>query len=358
MRLTPREPYFFGNEKTFHFPGALVADKQKRYYITGERIPTQTTIIGTLRYILLPVKNESWKYTVDDQKKNGEAVGYQSFQYGKENSFGKIKGVSPVFILKGDERLIVTPFDHTVKVNDIDTTRYTPFADYKPLGLNAAKMYPIAFNAKDGIANSYLNVDAKVQEGDDGTVKQLYAPQDIFRLDTRVGINRDASQDGFFKRDYVAMKQGFSFGVYVELDDDLTPTDSVAYMGQGKSLFTVSFEKVDDGEAASFYGKIAGFLQDDIVYCLSDVFVENSVYESTSFAVTDTRDYRAYVTNEGRVAKGSKLYKLIRAGSIFKTEGDEGYKQLKEMIADKNVEIIGYNHIVSKKENYNENSIL
>lgn len=345
MRLTPQEPYFFGNEKTFNFPGSTVADKQNRYFIMGEKIPTQTTLIGTLRYILLPIKKEFREYTDDDKHKqiNGETVGYRSFQYGGENKFGKIKGMSPVFLLKGNERLIPTPFDHTVIIDKKETTCYMPFEQYEPLGLNTKKEYPTAYNAKDGITSSFLNID-ELKDGK--KAGKIYQPQVIFKTDTRVGINREAKSNGFFKKEYVALEKEYSFGVYVKLADDLIPQDSVAYMGQGKSLFTVSFEKVEDDAPKKFYKVVGSFLRDGIAYCLSDVFVKTSVYDHVTFAITDTRDYRAYTTNDGKVIKDSRLYKLIRAGSIFKTDT---YEEFIKDVSNQNVEVIGYNKIVSNK---------
>jgi CRISPR type III-B/RAMP module-associated protein Cmr3 len=345
MRLTPQEPYFFGNEKTFNFPGSTVVDKQNRYFIMGEKIPTQTTLIGTLRYILLPVKKEFGAYEDDEKVKNGEAVGDRSFQYGSENKFGKIKGMSPVFLLKGNERLIPTPFDHTVIIDKKETTCYMPFEQYEPLGLNAGKEYPTAYNAKNGITSSFLNIDESKDGKKTGSICQ---PWDIFKTDVRVGINREAKRNGFFKKEYVALEKEYSFGVYVELADDLIPQNSVAYvayMGQGKSLFTVSFERVEDDAPKKFYKVVGSFLRDGIAYCLSDVFAETTIYDHVSFAITDTRDYRAYTTNDGKVTKDSKLYKLIRAGSIFKTNT---YEEFIKDVSNPNVEVIGYNKIVSK----------
>jgi hypothetical protein len=217
-----------------------------------------------------------------------------------------------------------------------------PFEQYEPLGLNAGKEYPTAYNAKSGITSSFLNIDESKDGKKTGSICQ---PWDIFKTDTRVGINREAKSNGFFKKEYVALEKEYSFGVYVELADDLIPQNSVAYMGQGKSLFTVSFERVDDDAQTDFYTEIGGFLCDGIAYCLSDVFAETTIYDHVSFAITDTRDYRAYTTNDGKVTKDSKLYKLIRAGSIFKTNT---YEEFINDVSAPNVEVIGYNKIVSK----------
>jgi hypothetical protein len=56
LTLEPMEPYFFGNEKTFSFDPKSPADN--RYFIKSERLPMQTTILGALRYLLMPMKKE------------------------------------------------------------------------------------------------------------------------------------------------------------------------------------------------------------------------------------------------------------------------------------------------------------
>ena len=334
MRITPQEPYFFGNEKTFGFPGAEVSLMSNRYYISGERVPAQTTLIGVLRYILLPHKKANFSYTDQEKKENAETVGDKSFRYGESNTFGKIKKISPVFLLKGNDRLIVTPFDHRVNVDgqNIEATNYTPFSDYQQCGEMTKKIYPADFNGKDGIADCYMSLD--------GTI---YSNSDIFITNMRIGINRE--QRDFFKKDYVALKPEFSFGVYVELEDTLLPPagTSVVYMGQGKSLFTVSFENQADGVQEQFYAAIASKLRGDVVYCLSDMFLHSNIYNQTTFAITDTRDYRSYTTADGRVTKGSKLYKLIRAGSIFIPKD---YEEFEKSLIDESVSIVGYNQYI------------
>ena len=44
VRLTPQEPYFFGNEKNLEFKGQKNRGQMtNRYYIKSERTPLQTT---------------------------------------------------------------------------------------------------------------------------------------------------------------------------------------------------------------------------------------------------------------------------------------------------------------------------
>ena len=105
MKLTPLEAYFFGNEKSFKYPKQENSGQMSnQYYIKSESVPAQTTLLGMLRYLLLPVKKNNFSdYTDDDKKLNAEAVGASSFDFEqKDSSFGKIKGISPVFLLKDD----------------------------------------------------------------------------------------------------------------------------------------------------------------------------------------------------------------------------------------------------------------
>ena len=57
LKFTPLEPYFFGNEKTFSFPNSKDGGQLRNsYLIKSESIPSQTTLFGTIRYLLLPHK--------------------------------------------------------------------------------------------------------------------------------------------------------------------------------------------------------------------------------------------------------------------------------------------------------------
>jgi len=331
LELTPQEPYFFGNEKAFKYPGQKVGGLSSQYFIKSELTPAQTTVIGTLRYILLPVKKAFGNYTKTDLDINSEAVGEKGFEYGEENKFGKIRHVSPLFLLKDGKRLVPTPFDHK-----IGEKKYTPFSKYVRLG---DVEYPDDYDAKKGLSHSFMCVDGE----DRG---KIYNYEEIFKADVRVGINRSKDKGGFFKRQYWALRAGFSFGAYVELEDDMEPNDTAVYMGQGKSLFTASFTKLAADDEKGLENNIRSLLRDDVVYCLSDAFVGNGIYEKSKFSITDTRDYRAFIVTNGKITKRSALYKLICAGSIFIPKEND----FAEAFENKSVSIIGYNTILQKTE--------
>ena len=70
---------------------------------------------------------------------------------------------------------------------------------------------------------------------------KIFEDNDIFWFESRNGRNSFSEEEAFFKRQYVKMKPGFSFGVHVTLDDGACPEDTLVFMGQKKSVFSVTF---------------------------------------------------------------------------------------------------------------------
>ena len=175
----------------------------------------------------------------------------------------------------------------------------------------------------------------------------LYQNSDLFRYETRVGVNCSASEEGFFKKDYVSLKEDFSFALYVTLEDGIAPQNTTAFLGQGKSLFTVTFEKVADDEEQRFGEAIQKMLRPGMAYCFGDLFMRSENYKNTRFAITELRDYRVFATTYGRkgdqyyqsVHKDSVLYKTIKAGSVFLPKNEA----FMEEIADRNAQVVGFN---------------
>ena len=332
VTLTPQEPYFFGNEKTFLFEKEEnQGQRGNSYYIRSERTPLQSTLMGMMRYILMPYKDHK------HPEQNAPVIGAGSFKIDAENqSFGVIKKLSPLFVVNGGEKYVATPFDCIA-----DSERYTPFSDYKTVETNSGKkLVTDEFVAKKGIADSYMKLS-------DGKTVPSY---EIFGKETRVGnikVTSGKNEKGFFKKEYVFLKNNFCFAFYAELDDSaVIPTGgkTTAFLGQGKSLFSVSFEEQEN----NLESEVKKLLPADIHYCLSDVFADSDVLERCKFAVVETRDYRAYITNpDGRITKDPVLYKLIKAGSVFINSDKEKFDALTQK---PNCQIAGFNCIVSREE--------
>ena len=331
VTLAPEEPYFFGNEKTFLFENeANQGQRGNSYYIRSERTPLQSTLMGMMRFLLMPYKDHR------HPEQNAPVIGSESFKIdATDQSFGVIKKIYPLFLMKDEEKLIVTPFDCKPNV-----TMYTPFSDYQSImTADGEKLFAPGYDPKEGLADSYLRLS-------DG---RLVSCSDIFRAETRVG-NQNATagknEKGFFKKEYCCLKDGYRFAFYVDLDDSakLPAGKTQAFLGQGKSLFNVSFEEQENTLAED----VKKLLPADVSYCLSDTFADAQVLQYCKFAVIQTRDYRAYITNpDGKITKDSVLYKLIKAGSVFIIKDKENFGGL---INKDNCQLAGFNCIVAKEK--------
>ncbi len=332
VKITPQEPYFFGNERSFKFPGDENSGQMNsKYFAKSEKTPAGSSLMGMLRYVLLPVKKTDFsKYTDEDKQKNAAVVGAESFLFGKTGqSFGVIKEISPVFIISGSEFLVTAPFNHK-----FGKETYSPFCEYKSAKTpDGEYLYTEEYNSKNGIFSGYMRLS-------DG---KIFKDSDIFVFDARNGRNSLTGDEIFFRRQYVRMKPGFSFGVYVTLEDNAVPEDTLVFMGQKKSVFSVRFTLQENTIAE----KIMQLLRPGEIYCFGDAFVKSDIYKDMLFAVTKTRDYRGFATNYGKVKKDAVLYRTIAAGSIFIPK--KGRKP-KALFDNPDVQKAGYNTVIFKAE--------
>lgn len=332
VTLTPQEPYFFGNEKTFLFKEENnQGQRGNSYFIRSERTPLQSTLMGMMRYILMPYKD------FDHPGENTPVIGSESFKIDAAGqSFGVIEKIRPLFLMKNGKKFVVTPYDCKPDVNS-----YTPFSGYQSITTSGGeRLFTPDYNAKEGLADSYTSLS-------DGV---LVPAKEIFGTELRVGnlkATKERKDNDFFKKEYVYLKDGYSFAFYVELGDSaVLPAGgkTQAFLGQGKSLFTVSFEE----QKNTLEEDVKKLLPAGLSYCLSDVFADSEVLKHCKFAAVQTRDYRAYISvAKYKVEKGSVLYKLIKAGSVFIVNDRQQFDSLTNK---QNCQLAGFNCIVSKEE--------
>lgn len=349
----PISPYFFGNEKTFPYTGQTVGQRlSNAYYIKSERMPSQTTILGALRYLFLAHKKSDYTYTEAEFSENALRVGAESFDIARETEqdFGIIHRVSPLYLYHKEKGLLIpTPFDHDARSK---TGAYGPFASYAATETpDGIKLYAKDYDVKTGLTDSFMSLDGKLVPSDD-----------IFSFVDRVGIAIDKTEKAFFKKKYAMLQKGYSFSVYLELSDDgavdqLGHAVSV-FMGQGKSVFTVSFTEEEAPKDESFTTALVKralpeHIEGEVLYFVSDAVIAKSgaLYDKTLFSVVKTKDYRAFgITytdaergKRGGFRKEETLYKLIAAGSILITANADAVLALFE---NPNAKKIGLNHIV------------
>lgn len=353
LTLQPMEPYFFGNEKTFSFDPQKPGDN--RYFIKGERLPLQTTLLGVLRYLLMPVKNAGYRYTESDQSRNAAVIGPESFQINADaQQFGAIRSISPVFLTCGGQKYVRTPFDHTVQ----ETARYTPFRDYQAVETDrGVRWFAADYDAKAGLSDSYMNTA-------DGS---LIPAETLFSPVVRVGISKGKQEKAFFKKQFLRLADGWAFSAYITLDTDVLAQDpgaqaalaalesgTSAYLGQNKSAFALRLQP----EENTLPEQVSRHLRPGVVYCLGDALVPGAVYDGCLFAAVRLRDYRAYQTvfrkqadetgtYVGGISKSQELHKLLCAGSILIPHTPDS---VQNSFHHPNCQTIGFNITVSKTE--------
>lgn len=351
----PISPYFFGNEKTFPYADQTIGRHlSNSYYIKSERMPSQTTILGALRYLFLAHKNSNYTYSKTEFEENAVRVGAESFDIARkeEQNFGIIEKVSPVFLYhKTNGVLIPTPFDHNEKS---ESGEYTPFGNYDEIETpDGQKLYTADYDAKAGLTDSYMVLDTG----------KIVSFGEVFSFEDRVGIAIEKTEKAFFKKKYAMLAKDYFFSVYLTVSDDSAvdvlkqASDGAisVFMGQGKSAFLVSFTEQEN----TFQPKISAILKSDLpadgkmLYFMSDAVLEDSrrLYAKTLFSVVKTKDYRAfgiaYKDSEkgklGSFQKKGTLYKLIAAGSVLIVANTE---DVMELFKNPNAEKIGLNQIV------------
>lgn len=365
----PVSPYFFGNEKTFPYTGQKIGQHlSNSYYIKSECMPSQTTVLGALRYLFLAHKKSNYTYSEKEFAENAARVGAESFDIAHvgEQDFGIIESVSPVFVRHKELGILIpTPFDHQ---KQSDSDKYQPFTRYNPVETpDGQKLYTDNYDVKLGLTDTYMSLETQ----------ELVKSEAVFSYEDRVGIAIDKNEKAFFKKKYAILDQKCVFSVYLTLSDE-EAVDALkqsaqgavsVFMGQGKSAFIVSFEeqknpmepenpmepdKNGKTKFSAFLGrKLPEGIVGEALYFASDAIVADSraLYEKTLFSIVKTKDYRAFGIAYGDAEGGKRgsfqkkgtLYRMIAAGSILITSDVPAVMALFE---NPNAKKIGLNQIV------------
>lgn len=366
--MFPLEPYTFGTEQGSKFKGVAETGKES-YIVASGAIPEQTTILGTLRYLVLQEKGflkPDFCYEKAEKEQVEEAIGKNSFSFQEKEpqSFGVIKQLSPLFLTehgkagKEPEIYIKNPFNNKGREGRYEPMKLTEetFAtSYGPIRLprvmDGDKISP-EYDAKEGYGSGYLCLS-----GD-----RKAAPKDLFSWQLLTGnrIEREAGREGFFKREAVILKNGFAFSVFLEMEEDLFSEENdasmerIAFMGYRQSAFRFRFTKMEkkqelDQMVKRFFregaggGKETGCWQ----YALSDLYLAEPLHYNKGFAIVAEKSLRTLHTDIGKSRyidkrkKSVHQFHLIESGSVFYGE------ELKGKLENENAKTIGYNVVVS-----------
>lgn len=317
-KLKPLGEYFLGGDRTFDHIDSNNPTKSN-YFIHSENTPSQATILGMIRFLVL--KKKGLLSTKGDNV--DEAIGKTGFTIEPNDGYGLIKKISTVLIYNQDNQPIIkTPLNHKnsnkEKFNPIELT------NQGTTDLGDRTLLPIDYKAKDGLADNYVNSGKIV------SVDEIF----IGNSHSRVAKNRD--EDSFFKKEYKYMQDGYYLGFYLNIDEEL-PND-IVYLGQEKSAFSIEFSDSTIDEAEIDANSIKS--NNTYFYALSDVYIPDGtqISEYIDYCIINKKPYR-FFTN----GKKSQRYQFIAAGSVFYVNNEGEFNKI---INNEHFTKIGFNKII------------
>jgi CRISPR-associated protein Cmr3 len=363
ITLTPVDKFFFGGDMTFQ-----VGDDEKdffnrqyaSYIIQSTKFPQQTSLLGMLRFLILRNAGEEVfrNNKIIDDGKASELIGPKSFSVNdgtKENTFGYIKGISHVRIL----RIEKDSKPDSPKETELEFAPLFGAIDFSKgisgtynLGiLKIPRLTDKQYNAKDGLGTMLT----------DG--KNKYKMADIFVEDRRIGIARSivtgkTDDDGaLFKQisyRFNDKNAKHCFVFYAEVGGiDLKLYDKhLVTVGGDNSQFIIGI--TDDENSSS------QIVDNDslAISLLSPAFINRQdVKDNTRFAITQLMPFRFLTDREGNNDKDGRSYHIINSklkrseryelyapGTVFYFKNDTQRGEfIKILEARKDFRQIGYN---------------
>lgn len=372
ISLRPLSPYFFGGERNEWFENSRSQLSEKKpYFIRSNRMLSQTAAFGVLRFLGIKHPEASFKLTLDDKTNIGE----HSFHLlKKDDSYGRIRKISPVMLEDRDSLLIAAPRNRLLSEGT-----FIPFDKFIAIQSGAdgsERCIPIQYKEKDASMDPFeflCNL---------GASEKPEMRKSVFSSQIKVGINRmeqkksressreDSDQTlGFFKKEYILLDSNYKFVFYADVEDEFFFHErKTVYVGKGRMPFSARTEKISEEtfdlsclpEKIDFVSKC---IPDRITlnnhegvcrgaFCISDLFYDGDVDElvkSSSFAIAYPKESRAFITNYRTDAaterfKKEQSFKLIPAGSVFlfigKDENEASQKEdaFKQLLDNKQIQ--------------------
>lgn len=347
IQLTPNDHFFFGTGKEF-------GTDNQNYFVVSGYFPQQTSLLGMLRYQLLCQADEKIfkNNKIQDKTKASELIGKNSFTKGKEQSFGTIKSLSPIFLMKGESK--VFPLNKEYQ-NDEKDKKKKPNWQMREISADFSLLEN--YEAKKGLPQLWS----------DG--ENIYTMEDIFEERTQVGIKKNyegkSEENAFYQQTFRTLKDDFSFAFYANIDAELQEKSLVVLGGERKT-FAMKTTKQEQDLAFNYQAS----KNTHKIILLSDAYLGDA--ESLcDFAITETVNFRCLQAkvegtekyysirqNDGinENYKKNNLYKsaqseLYTKGSVFYFKDEDKMKDFATKLKQSEFYTIGYNHFktITKK---------
>lgn len=371
VKLTPLTPYFFGGENTF---GADNRD----YYVKGNRLPQQTTLLGFLRYELLAQNNMLWTGNSDkDTRQEWPALIGNSFN-GTQLDYGVIDYISPLFIVKDGKKYLPQSMDwalddkeseipHPINLSFSNTGNcYT--TGHKN-NLPTLKVNGEVFEPKFGLADLWVEssgsehrkwdydngYDEKFTSQKHKTLIEKKVLNGFFIEHEQVGIYKSSTTNrvdkGFYRQVFYKLADDFAFAFFakIELPNGKIFENRIVSMGGERSMFKMEVQEASETFEDIFTEstfKHPGGRQLNALVLTSDAYADPNILAECDYAITNSIPFRHIdPRNVSRDMKQNTPTYLVKRGSIF--YGDNVNKLQEDL--QKNYPAfykIGYNHSI------------
>ena len=374
VTFRPLEPYFLGGERNALFEDSTLFSQS--YFIHSLDIPSQTTLFGALRYLILEATGRlitDWN-DPGQRSKAAEAVGRSSFSFEKSTDFGALKGISPLFLVDApasacediaSHALVPAPMNAVLDDEGKLAGLLKVEAPPEGVHLSGGQLYAADYDVKNGPCTGWLSL----------STGQVHGSRELFESVTRVGIDTtrtDDQDDAFFKKECkelspLLQEHGGGFACFADIDlkavpdldsgpETLDGKRSTVFMGQDKSTFAVEFAPCSEKVYEALKESVSGLLQSafskcheegmptQFWYALGDALVEQS---PEGFFIAETDYFRHLGThyekrsNFKQGLSKSGLYRIVRGGSVFYREPRLVKEDRKERCA-----IVGMNELL------------
>ncbi|OPZ79093.1 MAG: CRISPR-associated protein [Alphaproteobacteria bacterium ADurb.Bin438] len=339
IKLKPYDKFFFGTEKGFG------ADNQN-YFVQSAYFPQQTALLGLLRYQLLCQAGETVfaNNKIVDKKVAKDLIGENSFTVGVKNDFGKIKSLSPLFLIKKDKELYPLNREYQdVKKDEEKNPNW--------------QMRNLLFEDNNVLLSDYnpkLDLPDLLFCGE-----EKYKYDDIFKEVQQVGIRKNyegkTDDKAFYMQTFYSFKErDTSFAFYAEIDVELQ-SNPLVYLGGERQAFSMKVEK-----DKKFDPNILVYQSTPDIHKLvliSDAYFNGNINEYCDFALTDLVNFRSLATSihtekyydigKNDKVKKSSAFQLYKKGSVFYSRDEKKLNDLKEKLEKSEKSefyTIGYNY--------------
>jgi CRISPR-associated protein Cmr3 len=363
VKIKPVEHFFFGVEKV----GNL--GNRKPYFLETTEFPQQTSILGLLRYLLL-LKEDKLGSNLASDTTVADLIGKESFSAfpPKELEYGKIKTLSPVFIIgENDTAYFARPLDWDykfVKKNIGCRVSYgvkDSILDYVPFLEN--------YVAKEGIDPYLINSNGESiplmydEDKKTGVLRKQVKAGNQKNPERFVVLEKEkaeAKNEAYYKQEFLYMEKPYAYACVAEIDmDKLEDFKTVLPFGGERSSFSISFTELKDTKSVEeYYFKKQpqnNYLKIELT---SDAYVEQAILNHTSFAVCDTIGFRNLKTktttgNYSRISRDkdhnsaelSDQLQLLKRGSVLFFDSVDKMTEAEELLqkGKEHFTKIGYN---------------